>query len=179
MPEPARWAAPCHRWRRRRRPATVAVCRSTSSLLLLETRLTMGVLNSTVSWMLFRVLHVDACCDRASRQQRLAALAVTCMWATATTKLQVCHTERSLPPCWAADPWQLETAARQLHGLQRGMLSLAGAGFAWGPAPGVSLDAWVAAALDSLQALLDRYGLVGLDINYEVRLAGAFAHLQA
>ncbi|KAL4422304.1 hypothetical protein ABPG75_008501 [Micractinium tetrahymenae] len=65
------------------------------------------------------------------------------------------------------DPWQLETASRQLHGLQRGMLSLAGAGFAWGPAPGVSLDTWVAAAVDSLQALLDRFSLVGLDINYE------------
>lgn len=78
------------------------------------------------------------------------------------------------------DPWQLDTAARQLHGLQRGMLSLAGAGFAWGPAPGVSPDAWVGAAVDSLAALLDRYGLVGLDINYEEGLeAGGFAPAMA
>lgn len=77
--------------------------------------------------------------------------------------------KRDLPSRWIADPWQLDTAARQLHGLQRGMLSLAGAGFAWGPAPGVSPDAWVGAAVDSLAALLDRYGLVGLDINYEAR----------
>ncbi|KAL4425041.1 hypothetical protein ABPG77_001819 [Micractinium sp. CCAP 211/92] len=78
------------------------------------------------------------------------------------------------------DPWQLETAARQLRGLQRGMLSLAGAGFAWGPAHGVSLDSWVAAALESLQSLLDRYGLVGLDINYEEGLdAGGFAPAMA
>lgn len=60
---------------------------------------------------------------------------------------------------------------RQQCGNQRGMLSLAGAGFSWGSA--VGLDEWVANALDSLQRMLDKYGLVGLDINYEVRLQAA------
>ncbi len=49
------------------------------------------------------------------------------------------------------------------------MLSLAGAGFSWGPA--VDLNTWVANALESLQQMLVKYGLCGLDINYEVNIA--------
>lgn len=60
------------------------------------------------------------------------------------------------PPPIYADPWQLENACRQQCGHQRGLLSLGGAGFSWGPA--VPLDQWVSAAADSLQALLDRWG---------------------
>lgn len=63
------------------------------------------------------------------------------------------------------DPWQLELCAQQQCGCQRGMLSLAGAGFAWAPA--VPLPQWVDNAEASLRALLERYNLVGLDINYE------------
>ncbi|KAI7842444.1 hypothetical protein COHA_004083 [Chlorella ohadii] len=68
------------------------------------------------------------------------------------------------------DPYQLECACSQQCGSQRGMLSLAGAGFAWGPA--VPLDQWVANAAASLQALMERYNLIGLDINYEEGLDG-------
>lgn len=48
------------------------------------------------------------------------------------------------------------------------MLSLAGAGFAWGPA--VPLQQWVENAAASLEDLMTRYSLVGLDVNYEARV---------
>ncbi|PSC68226.1 chitinase 2-like [Micractinium conductrix] len=72
------------------------------------------------------------------------------------------------------DPAQLERAASQQHPTgQRGMLSLAGAGFAWGPA--VPLQQWVENAAASLEDLMTRYSLVGLDVNYEEGLdAGGF-----
>ena len=65
-----------------------------------------------------------------------------------------------------ADPEQLDRACSQQCGSQRGMLSLAGAGFAWGPS--VDLNTWVHNAVRSLQGMLQRYNLCGLDINYEV-----------
>jgi hypothetical protein len=63
------------------------------------------------------------------------------------------------------DAWQLEHAVAQQCGNQRGMLSLGGAGFSWGPA--VGLDEWVSNAFHSLQLMLDRFQLIGLDINIE------------
>ena len=45
------------------------------------------------------------------------------------------------------------------------MLSLAGAGFSWGPA--VDGGTWVSNAVTSLRGLLTKYNLCGLDINYE------------
>ncbi|KAI3424732.1 hypothetical protein D9Q98_008121 [Chlorella vulgaris] len=63
------------------------------------------------------------------------------------------------------DAWQLEHAVAQQCGNQRGMLSLGGAGFSWGPA--VGLDEWVGNASHSLQLMLDRFQLIGLDINIE------------
>jgi hypothetical protein len=77
------------------------------------------------------------------------------------------------------DPWQLDSAVAQQCGSQRGMLSLGGAGYVWAPA--VGLDAWVAAALDSLQHMLTKYRLMGLDINVEEGLdsAGGFPEAMA
>lgn len=77
------------------------------------------------------------------------------------------------------DPWQLDSAVAQQCAWQRGMLSLGGAGYVWGPS--VGLGAWVAAAADSLRYMLDKYRLVGLDINVEEGLdtGGGFPEAMA
>ena len=98
------------------------------------------------SWRAAAALLCHVC-----RQRR-----VSVMW-NSSHACSCKHTEphgHHSPLCLHADPYQLEAACSQQCSSQRGMLSLAGAGFAWGLA--VPLDQWVANAAASLQALLDK-----------------------